>query len=276
MEHRTIKRGFTLIELLVVIAIIAILAAMLFPVYAQAKQSAQRATSISNAKQIILATLMYGADYDDRAPRSMHLVPGSSFPQPINWLAPYQLARVIDPYIKTGRGCMDNGDPNGSSLWWDPADPQRAQRFMWGSYITNGIITGIGRSLSSLAEPSSTVYTALRAPNWGSVVDVAPPVNPGPSDKFWETEWFNMGTIPWYNVSMADSELNSPYTFGSGMVAPPCSLFPTDQLCLPWESRLDRTRYNNQAIYSFADGHARSRPFAATYRSVQDNMWDAF
>jgi type II secretory pathway pseudopilin PulG len=57
-----------LIELLVVIAIIAILAAILFPVFAQAKASAKRAASLSNAKQIDLAMIMYGADYDDNMP----------------------------------------------------------------------------------------------------------------------------------------------------------------------------------------------------------------
>lgn len=63
-----IRRAFTLIELLVVIAIIAILAAILFPVFAQAKQAAKNAASLSNVKQEGLAALMYEGDYDDRAP----------------------------------------------------------------------------------------------------------------------------------------------------------------------------------------------------------------
>ena len=59
------KRAFTLIELLVVIAIIAILAAILFPVFAQAKESAKKSSCISNNKQMGLALQMYLADYDD-------------------------------------------------------------------------------------------------------------------------------------------------------------------------------------------------------------------
>lgn len=59
------KRAFTLIELLVVIAIIAILAAILFPVFAQAKQAAKKTASLSNNKQITLAAIMYQADFDD-------------------------------------------------------------------------------------------------------------------------------------------------------------------------------------------------------------------
>ena len=58
-------RAFTLIELLVVIAIIAILAAILFPVFAQAKVAAKGSASVSNQKQVSLATIMYSADYDD-------------------------------------------------------------------------------------------------------------------------------------------------------------------------------------------------------------------
>lgn len=59
------RKGFTLIELLVVIAIIAILAAILFPVFAQAKESAKKTACLSNLKQIGTSTKLYEADYDD-------------------------------------------------------------------------------------------------------------------------------------------------------------------------------------------------------------------
>jgi len=59
------KKAFTLIELLVVIAIIAILAAILFPVFAQAKDAAKKTADLSNLKQFSLATIMYANDYDD-------------------------------------------------------------------------------------------------------------------------------------------------------------------------------------------------------------------
>jgi prepilin-type N-terminal cleavage/methylation domain-containing protein/prepilin-type processing-associated H-X9-DG protein len=62
---RNYSRAFTLIELLVVIAIIAILAAILFPVFAQAKEAAKKTADISNVKQINLAAQMYLPDYDD-------------------------------------------------------------------------------------------------------------------------------------------------------------------------------------------------------------------
>jgi len=62
------RRAFTLIELLVVIAIIAILAAILFPVFAQAKEAAKGATCVSNLKQIGLGFMLYQSDYDDTSP----------------------------------------------------------------------------------------------------------------------------------------------------------------------------------------------------------------
>ena len=62
------RRGFTLIELLVVIAIIAILAAILFPVFAQARESARKASCISNTKQLGLGVMMYAQDFDETYP----------------------------------------------------------------------------------------------------------------------------------------------------------------------------------------------------------------
>lgn len=59
------RRAFTLIELLVVITIVAILAAILFPVFAQAKEAAKKASCLSNTKQVALSWMMYANDYDD-------------------------------------------------------------------------------------------------------------------------------------------------------------------------------------------------------------------
>ncbi len=66
MRNRPDRNGFTLIELLVVIAIIAILAAILFPVFAQARDKARQATEVSNMKQLALAMRMYSSDYDEQ------------------------------------------------------------------------------------------------------------------------------------------------------------------------------------------------------------------
>src|SRR5687767_10639650 len=62
------RPGFTLIELLVVIAIIALLAAILFPVFAQARDKARQSSCLSNTRQIGSALMMYGQDYDEGLP----------------------------------------------------------------------------------------------------------------------------------------------------------------------------------------------------------------
>jgi prepilin-type N-terminal cleavage/methylation domain len=67
------RSGFTLIELLVVIAIIAILAAILFPVFAHAREKARQTQCTNNMKQNALAVLQYIHDYDERFPMSIYL-----------------------------------------------------------------------------------------------------------------------------------------------------------------------------------------------------------
>src|SRR5262245_47450508 len=82
-------RGFTLIELLVVIAIIAILAAILFPVFARARENARRSSCQSNLKQIGLGFLQYKQDYDERW--------AGGWGQASMWTI------VLDPYVKSAQ-----------------------------------------------------------------------------------------------------------------------------------------------------------------------------
>ena len=89
------KKGFTLIELLVVIAIIAILAAILFPVFARAREKARQTSCLSNLKEIALAFKMYVSDYDERTPPGGEWTDASgNEPGPAYW----QLR--IEPYLK--------------------------------------------------------------------------------------------------------------------------------------------------------------------------------
>jgi prepilin-type N-terminal cleavage/methylation domain-containing protein/prepilin-type processing-associated H-X9-DG protein len=84
------RRGFTLIELLVVIAIIAILAAILFPVFAKAREKARQTSCLSNTKQLILAELQYVQDYDECfSPYGDHYCPAGSCRHWWDVIAPY-------------------------------------------------------------------------------------------------------------------------------------------------------------------------------------------
>lgn len=105
--HRIKKTsGFTLIELLVVIAIIAILAAILFPVFARARENARRSSCQSNLKQIGLGLLQYNQDYDEKwtPNEDAYRFPGGA---PSSW------DLVIQPYVKSGQVMVCPSDPGG-------------------------------------------------------------------------------------------------------------------------------------------------------------------
>jgi prepilin-type N-terminal cleavage/methylation domain-containing protein/prepilin-type processing-associated H-X9-DG protein len=86
------RRGFTLIELLVVIAIIAILAAILFPVFARAREKARQSSCQSNLKQLGIAFDMYDQDYDEKMPRAWSGLADNN--DAFSW------ADMLSPYIK--------------------------------------------------------------------------------------------------------------------------------------------------------------------------------
>ena len=121
-----VKKAFTLIELLVVIAIIAILAAILFPVFARARENARRSSCMSNLKQIGLGTLQYTQDYDEKlyphrfngAANSNPLLTTHGGPGPdsmitgsardkISWVS------LLQPYVKNYQLFVCPSNPNG-------------------------------------------------------------------------------------------------------------------------------------------------------------------
>lgn len=97
------KNAFTLIELLVVIAIIAILAAILFPVFAQAREKARQASCMSNLKQLGLGVMQYIQDYDERYVLVRSVYPTANGAG-VTWQS------LIQPYVKNTQvtGCPDN------------------------------------------------------------------------------------------------------------------------------------------------------------------------
>jgi len=89
----TRHRGFTLIELLVVIAIIAILAAILFPVFAQVRESARATSCASNQRQLSLGVMVYAQDFDETLPMVTNYATGATAPDRM-WMA------TVQPYVK--------------------------------------------------------------------------------------------------------------------------------------------------------------------------------
>jgi prepilin-type N-terminal cleavage/methylation domain-containing protein/prepilin-type processing-associated H-X9-DG protein len=172
------SHGFTLIELLVVIAIIAILAAILFPVFAQAREKARQTTCTSNLKQAGLAILMYAQDYDETLPYAAINPPG----QPLTmW---YDL---VEPYVKSGTGGVITAASGGAGRRQAPfyicpsfgnkqipmrtGDPMphafpEAQLDPALGYVTNGIIMPMFHNmLPGVSFPGKiTALGALNAP----------------------------------------------------------------------------------------------------------------
>lgn len=144
------KRGFTLIELLVVIAIIAILAAILFPVFAQAREAARKASCASNLKQHATGLLMYAQDYDEIFPQAYNspaLLGGKWNSCCDFW------PEIIQPYIKN------------TAVFTCPSMSVYRTTPYLGHYGANGEViktppSGTSRTQADLAAPAST-YLAM-------------------------------------------------------------------------------------------------------------------
>lgn len=179
------NRGFTLIEVLTVIAILAVLAALLFPVFANARRSAKKASATSNVRQLAMAQLMYAADADDKPtvfcgfcpiqpsyPHKKFLVTG-----PEIWmvlLLPY-VGHTSEPTRPMGaflpedlpRIFFDPNEPFVRFSDW-PGCSQFSTVTSWG--ISDAIVNFLGtsdspgrdhvRTLSSFGSPSSTILLA--------------------------------------------------------------------------------------------------------------------
>ena len=162
------QSGFTLIELLIVIAIIAILAAILFPVFARARENARRSSCASNMKQIGLAIMQYTQDYDERMPptrggdnvREWHTFTQPYFKSLQVMVCSSAGARTpADTPIKASQpaGGYYNGGPisyYASVLRWDVISgfSDAYLGYGWGAWGDGGQL-----NLSSFAHPSSTI-----------------------------------------------------------------------------------------------------------------------
>lgn len=140
-------RGFTLIELLVVIAIIAILAAILFPVFAQAREAARRSACTSNMKQVALAITMYAQDYDEVLP-----VQGDPA-NPAGDVANYA-ASPLAVWINAAQPYAKN-----AGIWWCPSATRHSGAPPNGASDSNYWYNGqaSGKALAAIQRPAESV-----------------------------------------------------------------------------------------------------------------------
>ena len=156
MKNRT-RVGFTLIELLVVIAIIAILAAILFPVFAKAREKARQVTCLSNVKQIGLATMQYTQDYDELYPYLIGTVA---------W-APhlYGVFYPLEPYMKS-RGQLSCPSRTPGNIGYQVNGPGSTG---WPCIWAVAPYNPVPASLAEISSPASVIMTQemVYANNWG-------------------------------------------------------------------------------------------------------------
>lgn len=148
---RPLRRAFTLIELLVVIAIIAILAAMLFPVFAQAREKARAISCVSNLKQTGAGLMMYTQDYDEMTPPNNDAV--ADFNNPAVAAVRPNVLGSLAPYIKNNAvfGC-----PSAPNVTSGRPGNQAVTALSRSSYLGNGVV--MGRSVAVIPNPADIVY----------------------------------------------------------------------------------------------------------------------
>lgn len=176
---KLMKRGFTLIELLVVIAIIALLAAILFPVFARARENARKSSCANNLKQIGLGFQQYSQDYDERMTQAWYNPGGAGYPGTWRWMD------CIYPYVKSEQlfTCPSATGASARYLYRNPTGATGTVGGPFGSYGYNvaywgnnsgdNAINPNGQSLADIAKPSQCLLSADTFINGGNNWEIA-------------------------------------------------------------------------------------------------------
>ena len=242
------KKGFTLIELLVVIAIISILAAVLFPVFATAREKARQSTCASNEKQIALGLIQYVQDYDELLPCGRAAIYNPPQFSGVGWAA------EIYSYVKSRDVFTCPDDTTQRNVSYPTCYP-----------VSYGMNANIGPAKShastvsvvwtKLASPSSTV---LICEERGDLVDVT--INPEPSNT-WRASPVTNGVygaddnpnLPAYGpFDYNDSGTLATGYLGRGGFA----RYSTGPICNVFPGTADGA-HSVAANYAFCDGHVK-------------------
>ena len=279
------KKAFTLIELLVVIAIIAILAAILFPVFAQARDKARQTSCLSNIKQIGLGLMMYVQDSDETYPGALQPSPSINGGSTSDQRMPLDMQ--VLPYIKNDQ------------IWTCPSDaafrvPTTDTRLQWwdGNYKAKGIIRSYGYmaeindvewsdSHGGQRDPNSGLspYTGARQPT-----DTNPPVGKAlaaldsPSSTVALAELWAIGNGDWAALGYVGGPHASTiagcdiWKFAGRKVNAPSAVDKLPSTCSGNQGLVPTKGHFDGANYLMADGSAKHRNWG-TIRANDFNLF---
>lgn len=280
----TIKRqcaAFTLIELLVVIAIIAILAAILFPVFAQAREKARQASCTSNLKQIGISVMMYVQDYDELYPTSWAKEwagDANFFVQP--YMKNVQILNVQileDPSYKVSTTAANSvcakslGDPYGG---WDllagGVDNPTGEPFMWGYGFNIGI--------QFMYQDSTGAYTGLldqssiAAPNGGQTMNITMLGKPiTVTVRKYPRVGISQAAVAAPAQIFLEADTNEPPLSGIGLEALSASTNPnyTNSPCFQLLHG-NTPRHSKGYVFLYCDGHAKWQAYPGSKTNYGD------
>lgn len=248
---RRSSRGFTLIELLVVVAIIAILAAILFPVFAQAREKARQTACLSNAKQLANGVLMYAQDYDEQMVPARQNVRYQSQSDPARFRDYLTWVILIQPYTKNWLVNACSSLQEGPDIYNNGPTAHDTNFLLWPGYGYNWNYLTKSRDAAGACRVSTT-------PAEGTpLAEIKKP-----ADTVLMVDAKILGTDAWSPSYYADSPAAATLTaetckfnnrgWGSG----------TDDDRAPYAGRPTYTggfapRHNGGGNVSFCDGHVK-------------------
>ena len=238
------RRGFTLIELLVVIAIIAILAAILFPVFAQAREKARQATCQSNLKQISAGFIMYTNDYDEQMPpwtgNHCGVYTGGAF------ALQYMYPNLVSPYIKNG---VDPATGGLGGVWACPSAKGGlstiSNTYAYNYYSLGGTSNCTGAGLGA-------AYTPFNGPEFAYPAQLA--ALGRPAETIMVTDGAQLSRPPVAFVVNGRNAFNNgvwgPHQKGTGIAAPAVPGTTNQNILTMMTGRLTNVAY--------CDGHVKA------------------
>ncbi len=245
MAHQSRRSyGFTLIELLVVIAIIAILAAILFPVFAQAREKARATSCLSNQKQIGLAFLQYVQDYDESMPLAVGSAVVGGIPVATHWavdlIGGTNVATSVVPAGAPAPGLLSPYMKNNQIVVCPSSSVRASTTSAAVSYLYNDL--AVGQSQAAFNAVSQTIMMSESSAASGALLGAATPLRLGVGHSVVRVPSFNGGGSP----------AAIPTALNVVPAAQPETSIPMDQVSLT-----DITRHSGGGNYLYADGHAK-------------------